>query len=471
MIAQLSPPGSPGSLIVAVGYCLFVSPLLAQSPALQPRVECEEVVYQYAPADNGAGPLWCSGSTCLVRSPQGLFASGLETIPEARPLNNCRCLLFQRTGSGWKPLAWQDEGRTREPCPLVTFESGEVLLSTNPTLAPLDAYSGPARPEIVRFDLSGHDPVHQVLLPQWQGNPPFTEHSYRSFAADGVRGELMLLQNIDYDRAEWAFRSADGQWVAQGQLKWPWGAQYDDPQPIRICYPDVMLKNRTVHFCGVSDIVEPNIAWRAYKKELTGREWDFDFRRLFYTWSDDIATGEFHPWVEVASRESTCGWIQPCDLWVADDGLVHLLWTDRAIDERLREKFFPDAKQSHSLNYVRLRQGEVELRKTLVLAEEGGAQEIPGLARFQVSDDQRLCVFYYVSGVNGIGKSVSENRVLEIRGDGSVTDAITVPLQKPFSFFFTATVRAGSPPSSTVELFGQQAGGDTAMAYARIALW
>ena len=176
-----------------------------------------------------------------------------------------------------------------------------------------------------------------------------------------------------------------GQWSAQGKLEWPWGGEYDQPQPIRVCYPNVMLRNRAVHFCGVSDIVEPYARWRAYKKELTGREWDYDFRRLFYTWTDDITSKKFERWVEIASRDKTCGWIGPCDLYVADDGRVHVLWTERAIDPRLRTTFFPDARQSHALNYAVIVRGQVVRQQTLVLAEEGGANEIVGAARFHVA--------------------------------------------------------------------------------------
>ncbi len=132
-----------------------------------------------------------------------------------------------------------------------------------------------------------------------------------------------------------------------------------------------MLKNRAVHFCGVSDIVEPYPEWRAYKKQLTGHEWDYDFRRLFYTWTPDITREKFRPWVEIASRDKTCGWISPGDLWLAPDGAVHLVWTERALDERLRAKFFPEAKQSHAVNYAIVREGKVVLRRTLMLAEEG----------------------------------------------------------------------------------------------------
>src|SRR5262249_33674396 len=146
--------------------------------------------------------------------------------------------------------------------------------------------------------------------------PRFTEHSYRSFAADLDAGEFILFQNIDYTHAEWTFRDRAGKWAAHGQLKWPWGAEYDQPQPIRTCYPDVALKNRAVHFFGVSDVQEPYKAWRDFKHELTGQHWDYDFRRLFYTWSPDVTKEPFHEWIEIASRDKTCGWVAPCDLWL-----------------------------------------------------------------------------------------------------------------------------------------------------------
>src|SRR5437016_5338110 len=69
-------------------------------PAIQPVVEVEEEVYQYEPANNGAGPLWCGGSTCLVRIGNEIFASGLETLKDRKPLNNCRWLLFKREENG-----------------------------------------------------------------------------------------------------------------------------------------------------------------------------------------------------------------------------------------------------------------------------------------------------------------------------------------------------------------------------------
>ena len=433
------------------------------------EVEAEEEVYQYMPAENGAGPMWCSGSTCIVRTGREVYASGIETIPGAKPLNNCRWMLFERTGKGWVLKLADKDGRTREPAPMTTFHDGRIFLSVNPTLTAHDTYDGPARPEILQF-MAGKELEPVKLLPGWRGTPPFTEHSYRSFAADGRSGELILFQNIGYTHAEWAFLSSDGKWSANGKLEWPFGSEYEEPEPIRVCYPNVALRDRAIYFCGVSDIIEPKKEWRRYKKELTGKEWDYDFRRLFFTWSDDITTGKFHDWIEIAGREATCGWIFPCDLWVAPDKAIHMLWTERAIDERLREKFFPGEKQSNALNYAIVRNGMVELRKTLALAEEGGSQVIPGPARFHITPDNRLFVIYFMKGKDQTGNEVAENRLVELKGGGASGTSAAIPLKKPFSSFFTATVRAGSKPSWFIDLLGIQDGVRNTISYARIKI-
>jgi len=449
--------------------CLGARPLVAQSPGA-PIVEVEDTVYRFTPANNGAGPMWCSGSTCLVRVADRLFASGLETLADVQPLNNCRWTLYERTDAGWQLRQVDPNGRTREPCPLVALAGRELLLSANPTLTQPSDKAGPAEPQLLRWNVADLAAQPETILPVWAGAPPFSEHSYRSLAADSTNGELILFQNVGYTHAEWAFRDADGKWRAQGQLVWPWGAEYDQPQPIRVCYPNVMLRNRAVHFCGVSDIVEPYTQWREYKRKLTGRDWDYDFRRLFYARSKDITSGTFEPWVEIASRDKTCGWIGPCDLHVADDGRVHVLWTERAIDPQLRAEFFPEARQSHALNYAILSDGAVVHRRSLLVAEEGGAAEIAGSARFHIQPPDRLFVFYYVYGTDAQDKSISENRLQELLPDGTSTPPVRVPLATPFASFFTATMRGGSPPSSLLELLGQRAGDGDGIHYARIRL-
>jgi len=437
----------------------------------QPVVEIEEDVYHFEPSNNGSGPMWCHGSTCLVRMGNDCFASGVETLSGVKPLNNCRWLLFRRGPDGWKQVQADPEGKTREPSPLVAFSDGRLFLSANPTERTAgESGGGPARPEILQFSAAQPQAPVVRIMPGWDGTPGFTEHSYRSFAADGPNREFILFQNVDYTHAEWTFYDRHGQWKAKGKLPWPWGADYDKPQPIRVCYPTVALKDRAVHFCGVSDILEPNAAWRAYKKELTGNDWDYDFRRLFYTWVPDVRTGKFSAWVEIASREKTCGWIFPGDLWVSPDGAAHLLWTERALDERLRKRFYPGVTQTHALNYAVVRAGSVADRHTLVVAREGESAVIPSYPRFQVTSDNRLFVFFFVNGKDSKGHNVAENRVIEIYPSGSCSAQIKVPLRHPLTSYFTATLRGGSPSSNTLDLLGHRLATASTISYARVRL-
>jgi hypothetical protein len=220
---------------------------------------------------------------------------------------------------------------------------------------------------------------------------------------------------------------------------------------------------------GVGDIVEPNEAWRAHKKKLTGQEWDYVFRRLYYTWTPDITKEPFRAWVEFANREATAGQIRANDLSIGRDGSVHLLWTEQALDERLRNKFFPDARQSHALNYAVLREGKVVLRKTLLQSSDEKPGLVVSLARFHLTPDDRLFAVMYVSGSEG-GRSVAENRIAEIHANGTLGTMHRLNLKHPISNFFTATPRAGSPKSQLVELFGPRSGRANTLSYVRVKL-
>ena len=35
-------------------------------PAFTVKVEAEGLVYKYEPPDNGSGPMWCHGNTCII---------------------------------------------------------------------------------------------------------------------------------------------------------------------------------------------------------------------------------------------------------------------------------------------------------------------------------------------------------------------------------------------------------------------
>ncbi|MBL9137937.1 MAG: hypothetical protein JNK85_18875 [Verrucomicrobiales bacterium] len=468
MRAKPAISGMPKSVrrvrLAAVLFTVAWEAMAAVGGPVKVRVEVEESVYRYEPANNGAGPMWCAGSTCLVRVGEDVFASGLETVPSAKPLNNCQWVLWRRTKAGWQRWAVDESGRTREPSPLASIRRRDLFLSANPTVNPGKEGGGPARPEVWHWT-PGSGSTPRRLLPSWEGTPKFSEHSYRTFIADEVGGGLMLFQNVDYTHAEWSFRDPEGGWSARGQLRWPWGADYAKPQPIRICYPAAGLSGRAVHFFGVSDITEPNPAWREFKRQLTGREWDYDFRRLFYTWTPDVTREPFGQWIEIAGRESTCGWMWPCDLWVESPETVQLLWTERALDERLREKFFPQARQSHALAWASVTRGRVTRRRVLMESHEDAPQPVATAARFHGTPDGRLFVIRHVNGEGG-----GRNEVVELGPQGEPLSVTRVPLEKPFTSFFTATPRAGSPRSPWVDLLGVQAGTENAIGYARLRL-
>jgi hypothetical protein len=434
-------------------------------------VEAEDDIYTFAAANNGADPMWCYGSTCLVRIDDQVFASGLETIREAAPLNNCRWKIFRRSGSGWQLWFTDEVGRTREPAPIVGFPNGPLYLSANPTLGNgAEPRGGPARPEIFEFHPSQDPLQYKRHTPKWSGTPRFTEHSYRSFAADGASRHLVIIQNIGYSHAEWTFRDEAGHWSAQGRLEWPWGADYETPQSIRVCYANVALTNRAVHFCGVSDIVEPNKRWREFKRQLTGQRWDYDLRRLFYTWCPSIGSAGFYPWIEIASCEEFGGRITPADIWVSPDGAVHVLWIERAIDTRLRPRFFPKAKQRFSLRYAVVKEGRLITKKTLVEGGEESSADLPSAGRFHIMAPDRLFVISHVANSGVSGKAISENRLVEMRNGEFAGPPQVIPLRNPFIRFFTTTPRAGSVPSPLLEIMGQRLASKNTIGYAKIRL-
>ena len=251
-----------------------------------------------------------------------------------------------------------------------------VLRRTNP--------QGPVRDDPAR--LGGPAGVHRAFLPQLRGRRP-------------GRATLILFQNIGYTHAEWAFRDGNGKWAAKGKLVWPWGGGVRqaaaDPRLLSRTSP---LRGRAVHFCGVSDIVEPYA-------EVAGVQEEADRPAIGTTTSagcstpgrDDITTRQVPAVGRDRQPRQDLRLDHPGDLWLAPDGAVHLLWTERAIDERLREEFFPDEKQSHTLHYAVLREGKVVSRSTLLKAEEGGPREVPGRGRFHATPDGRLFAFFYVS--------------------------------------------------------------------------
>ena len=234
-----------------------------------------------------------------------------------------------------------------------------------------------------------------------------------------------------------------GNWSANGRLQWPWGSDYERPQSIRICYPTVALKDGAAYFCGVSDILEPRTAWREYKRQTTGQDWDYDFRRLFFTWCPDVRKAKFEDWIEISNAEANGGQLLPGDLWVAADGAVHIVWEERSLDERLRRRFFPSAVQRFSIQYAVIRNGKLQVKKPLIQAVEGES-EIPSYPRFHVLPDQRLLLVWYVARLAHDGTLIGGlNRLVELRGPEMTSAPTTMLLPANHSCISLLQVRAG----------------------------
>jgi len=424
-------------------------------------VEIEEDIYSFASAENGAGPLWCHGSTVVARWRDQVFVVALETLPDQKPLNNTRWVLYRRNEQGWRAVHGDESGRTREPSPLVLLDDGQLLVSANPTLAEEGAYSGPAEPQVFRFDADDALAGCSVELPAWQGEPAFSEHSYRTVVADPQAGQVLYMQNVGYDAAHMSLRDRAGTWLGIGQIVWPRGDEYEKPQPLRLCYPNVVLHKGQAHFLGVGDIVEPVAEWQEEKFKQSGREWDYVFRRLFYAYSPDIAREGFGAWIELANLDATAGSIRNGDIHASADGLVHVLWGQTNADGRLRARFFPDIEIEHALYYGVLRNGELE-RKVLLAQAGDGAEAIPQLARFHQTPAGRLLVLASFAGAGGNSLRLAELGKAEVVWRD-------VPLERPFAgTFLTATSRAGNAPSAWIDVVGFVPGQGQTLSYARI---
>jgi len=311
------------------------------------RVEVDEVVCElpaYEVTNNGSGMFWSSGSAQMVRVGDRLFVSAFEAVPGAAPLSNARWALYERRAEGWKFCQRDEKDRTREPCSLATSHDGRLLMSVNPTLAPLvpapaKAAGGPARPEFLEFDLTHPEREPQHRVPHWSEAPKFTEHSYRAFSADGKNGEFILFNKVGTSQTAWAFLDRSGAWKT-GLLTWPKGEDpkysvwHDEYTPVN--YANVILSNRQSHYLGQSPI---NI-WNRIdpaKTETWGRDkWGWRMRRLHYTWTPDIKSKPFAEWIVLDDTMDDGGTVGLGDSWLAPDGRLHVVWQREPIHPKLR---------------------------------------------------------------------------------------------------------------------------------------
>ena len=404
-----------------------------------PHVISEENVAKCEPPNNGSGPLWCFGAPLIARVEDEVYASVMETGAGVPPLCNTRPRLYRKQGNGEWQMVWTPPSfREREPCPLVTISPGRLFLSMNTSLMPPGTQYGTCEPYLLEFSRrSFFEPKRHT--PPFPLTATFTDHSYRAVAADSQRGEILLL-HIDARTSEYhyALLRSDGRWDAPGVLSFP----------IRACYPQVALYHRSAYVLAIGDIVEPIEEWRRYKRERTQREWDYVFRRLFFTRTPNVLSIPFAPPLEIDNVDATGGHISNLDLWMDGRGTAHLLYLREQTTALLREKYFPDLPLRTTLEYCAVHEERVTQRQTLMEGGEGRNAPRPVYARFHSPDGKQLLVVYAAFGTDG--KLV--NAVLPLLPRRR--DAQIIPLRTPFSVFFTACERGGNAPSTTLDLFG-----------------
>jgi hypothetical protein len=423
-------------------------------------VEVEEVVTGHTPANNGAGPLWCYGSTVIARQGGDIFLSIIETGKDVPPLCNTRWQLWHRSADGWKLDQTENEYRQREPCPLAVFQEGHVFLSVNPSTEPAGTKYGPCRPLVLEFDPTNPSVPAKTHTPAWADGTYFTDHSYRGFAADGANGELLLL-NINAKTSEQfvSYRDGNSQWHEKGTITFS----------IRSCYPQVALRDGSAHVMAIGDIVEPVEEWRKLKYEKLKSDWDYVFRRLFYTYTDNIRTAGFCAPIEIDTVEKTCGHIRNLDLYIDETGAAHLLYTKQPHQyDFIRDKYFPGEAMTVSLEHVIVKDGKVLSRRTLAERPAGQAGFEPSFGRFHIDSKGRLYVIAAGTSVEK-GQRTYGNFLARITNSKDKPKFECIELKHPFGNFFTNTPRGGSQPSDIIDIFGTADDGPN-LRYARIRI-
>ena len=408
-------------------------------------VEAEEVVTAYSPANNGAGPLWCYGSTVIARSGNDVYLSVIETGENIPLLCNTRWQLWHRSEKGWKIAQSEKEYRQREPCPIAISQKGAVFLSVNPSIEPPGVKYGRCRPLVLEFYPDALADAAKIHEPAWADGTYCTDHSYRGFAADGTNGELLLL-NINAQTGEQfvSYCDSSGKWYQKGKIVFP----------IRSCYPQVALRDRAAAVMAIGDIVEPVEEWQKLKFEKLNRQWDYVFRRLFYTYTADIRSSDFLTPIEIDTVEKTAGHIQNLDLYIDKNGATHILYLKRPHQYSfIRDKYFPGREMTAHLEYVVVKGGDILSRKTLAETPKESKGLEPSYGRFHISSDGALWVIAAGTYTDGAERTFA-NFISRILPGQSKPVFVRIDLKHPFGTFFTNTPRGGSQPSDVIDLFG-----------------
>ena len=446
---------------VEIVVFLMAAVMPAALSAVELKKVADEMIAVVPFPNNGSSPLWCYGSSIFVRDGADLYLSLQQVDPEYQPSCNCHWELWRRSKGTWSTLFKGGKGLEREPCPLVRMGPGELVLSTQSKLTEKPFHDGQgdtpwySKPGVLGIfpDETDNDDAYHHYHPIFPDGAQFTDTSYRGIAVDPEHRELLLLvidQRDDHFVPAWF--KGDGSWESLPDLAFP----------IRACYPQIVLNDRQAHVLAIGDIYEPVEAWREYKYEKLNRRWDYAFRRLFYSWSPDLGRETFRKPVEIDSVDDTAGFMLNLDMYVDERDRAHVIFLKKPQQyDFMRDRFFPGASMTVSLEYVVLEHGRVVNRSTLHTgsAEESYPQGLDQLnvwsGKLHPLPDGGLGVVYTGAWTTAEGHETSGLFFAQISRKGNLTNSKRLPVEKTLNgMFFTNTKRSGSDVGRHLDIVG-----------------
>ena len=405
----------------------------------------QETICRVKDTGNGAGPLWCYGSTSIMRLGNTVVAAVPANDENVKPLADRHIEIYAKTGGDPWRMLWRDERFTREPAPLARRDDKSFWITLNPSAKDVPPgegiWYGPAVPTLGLFLLDKGAPVLEKLP---LGDFRFIDHSYRGLAVDRDTGDLFITWQHVEGEGKFRYFLCTKDKDITGPLEFP----------VRACYHNLAVRDGKAYALAVSDIKEPVAEWAAYKRSVTGREWDYDFRNLYFTCCDDISKGEFAPVMTVDSREETCGLIRNLDMYVSDDGICYILYQAKRVwHDFMRERFFPDTKFDTACYLCAVKDGEVLWRKVLDMEHEmpdGKNTDASYCAAFFQQADGSMGIL--LSKTNGNGTGLPDGWYISRPASEGNEGFRKLDISCPPGQFHTARPRCGAAPSDMVDV-------------------
>ncbi len=443
--------------------CIVLLVGVAHADAPRAVVQAEETICTYTNADNGASPLWTFASDTLVRRGEDVYFNATELVPGAETLNRVRWALMKRGPDGWTVVRREKRDLTRENSPIGITRDGRIMMSVNPTLDPDERYA-PSEPRVLVFPPGNPAGEYETFIPHWESKPRFSHHSYRGFGVDAQTGECLITHQEGHHAQHWAFLTRGREWLT-GSLVFPDPPVYQREE-LRYLYPCVAVKDRAAYVFARSGAREPIDEWYEYKEQFGGK--NVSRRRLALAWTPDITEQPLSEWIELVNVMETGGEVWNCDLYLAPDGDVHILWYEISVQPALRDPFFPDTPIRRFLKHGIVRDGELVSVNTLV---EGDVPARPHWGRFHIGENGRMYLLYTWWVAPSAENPGNHTMLAEILPDGSLSEAVEIPLACPLGAkFMVASTRGGTQPSNVIDAVDTTWAREAPVRYVSIAL-